>query len=124
MKNCQRIPSTLPFANLEATDYISDDMLRQGAPNEMGKSHYSDSTGQLDVGVWQCDVNRHEMNDCPYDEFVYLLEGHLDIIDEQGLVETYQAGDSFVMPRGANCTWDVKKPIRKIYVVLEPKLMP
>ena len=28
------------------------------------------------------------------------------------------AGDSFVMPRGCKCTWDVKEPVRKLYVVL------
>ena len=52
------------------------------------------------------------------DEFVYLLEGHIDVIDEDGGVETYKTGDSFVMPRGCTCTWDVKEPVRKLYVVL------
>ena len=27
-------------------------------------------------------------------------------------------GDSFMMPRGCKCTWDVKAPLRKLYVVL------
>ena len=119
MKNCLRVPSTLPFSGLEPTDYISEEMLVEGKPNEQGKSVFADTTGQMDVGVWQCEPNRHEMTDCPYDEFVYLLKGHLDIIDEDGNVETYKAGDSFVMPRGCNCTWDVKQAIKKIYVVLE-----
>ena len=40
------------------------------------------------------------------------------MIDDEGGVETYKAGDSFMMPRGCKCTWDVKEPVRKLYVVL------
>ena len=40
------------------------------------------------------------------------------MIDDEGGVETYKAGDSFMMPRGCTCTWDVKQPVRKLYVVL------
>lgn len=54
----------------------------------------------------------------PYDEFVYLLEGRVDVIDDAGAVETYKAGDSLMMPGGCKCTWDVKEPVRKLYVVL------
>jgi uncharacterized cupin superfamily protein len=54
----------------------------------------------------------------PYDEFVYLLEGHIDVIDDEGNVESYKTGDSFMMPRGCKCTWDVKEPVRNLYVVL------
>lgn len=41
------------------------------------------------------------------------------VIDAEGGVESFKAGDSFVMPRGFKCTWDVKEPVRKLYVVLK-----
>ncbi len=74
--------------------------------------------GQLDAGVWECAPNKHVYEAAPYDEFVYLLEGRIDVIDDQGAVETFTAGDSFILPRGCACTWDVKEPVRKLYVVL------
>ena len=119
MKNCVTVPTQPPFSDLEATDYISDDMVQQGDPQEMGKSVYTSECGKFDVGVWQCDNNVHQMSDCPYDEFVYLIEGELEITHEDGRSTTYQAGESFVMPKGTNCVWNVRKPIKKIYVVLE-----
>lgn len=115
---CVRLPTGGDVAGLEPTDYISPDMLQSGDPRERGRSFYADQTGQLDAGVWQCEPNRHLLEAAPYDEFVYLLEGRIDVIDDQGAVETYKAGDSFVMPRGCKCTWDVKEPVRKLYVVL------
>ncbi len=114
---CLRIP-TGAVPGLEPTDYIPADGLKSGEPNERGLSFYADQTGQLDAGVWECEPNKHVIEAAPYDEFVYLLEGHIDVIDEDGGVETYKAGDSFMMPRGCKCTWDVKAPVRKLYVVL------
>ena len=115
---CIRIPSSGAIAGLEPTDYIPPESLQSGDPRERGRSLYADQTGQLDAGVWECEPNRHVIEAAPYDEFVYLLQGRVDVEDDQGAIETFKAGDSFMMPRGCKCTWDVKEPVRKLYVVL------
>jgi uncharacterized cupin superfamily protein len=115
---CVRLPTGPDVPGLEPTDYISEEALQSGSPQERGRSFYADQTGQLDAGVWTCEPNRHVLDPSPYDEFVYLLEGHIDVIDDDGTTQSYKAGDSFVMPRGCKCTWDVKAPVRKLYVVL------
>jgi len=118
MSKCIRIPTKAPLEGLEPTDYIPPETVVSGTPNERGRSYYVDQTGQLDAGVWECEVNMHEIESAPYDELVYLLAGHIDVIDEDGNVDTFKAGDSFMMPRGCKCTWNVKEPVRKIYLVL------
>ena len=118
MSKCIRLPAKGPVSGLEPTDYIPPASVLSGEPRERGRSYYMDKTGQLDAGVWECEPNRHVIEAAPYDEFVYLLEGRIDVIADDGSVETYEAGDSFLMPRGAKCTWDVKAPVRKLYVVL------
>lgn len=118
MSKCIRLPTDGPVTGLEPTDYIPPESVQSGEPRERGRSFYADRTGQLDAGVWECEPNRHAIDGAPYDEFVYLLEGRVDVIDNEGNTETYKAGDSFVMPRGCKCIWDVKEPVRKLYVVL------
>ena len=115
---CTRLPTGGAIAGLEPTDYIPPETLQSGDPRERGLSFYADQTGQLDAGVWECEPNRHVIEAAPYDEFVYLLQGRIDVIDAEGGVESFKAGDSFVMPRGCKCTWDVKEAVRKLYVVL------
>ncbi len=115
---CIRLPTAGAIQGLEPTDYIPPETVQSGDPRERGKSFYADQTGQLDAGVWECEPNRHVIEAAPYDEFVYLLQGHIDVIDDDGGVQTFKAGDSFLMPRGCQCTWDVKEPVRKLYVVL------
>ena len=115
---CIRVPTGPSVAGMKPTDYIPPESLESGDPQERGRSYYADQTGQLDAGVWACEPNRHVIDAAPYDEFVYLMEGRVDVIDDQGKVDTYKAGDSFIMPRGCKCTWDVKEAVRKLYVVL------
>ena len=115
---CIRIPTSGTIPGLEPTDYIAPDTIKSGDPKERGKSLYADQTGQLDAGVWECEPNSHVIEGAPYDEFVYLIDGRIDITDDEGKTETFKAGDSFMMPRGCHCTWDVKEPVRKLYVVL------
>ena len=117
-KKCIRLPTNGAPSGLEPTDYIPLDTVQSGDPKERGRSFYADQTGQLDAGVWECEPNKHVIEAAPYDEFVYLLKGRIDVIDDEGGVETYEAGDSFMMPRGCKCTWDVKEPVQKLYVVL------
>ena len=115
---CIRIPTHDPFDGLEPTDYIPREAVQSGDPRERGRSYYKDQTQQLDAGVWECEPHQHIIESAPYDEFVYLLEGCINIIDAEGNVETFRAGDSFFMPRGCHCIWDVKEAVRKLYVVL------
>ena len=117
MSKTTRIP-TSEVPGLEPTDYIPPDGLRSGTPNERGRSFYADQTGQFDAGYWECEVNTHHLEASPYDEFVYLLDGHIDVHHDDGSVESYKKGDSFIMPRDCQCTWEVKEPVRKLYVVL------
>lgn len=117
-KTCIRLPTDGATSGLKPTDYIPLETVQSGDPKERGRSFYADQTGQLDAGVWECEPNKHLIEAAPYDEFVYLLKGQVDIIDAEGQVETYRAGDSFIMPRGCRCTWDIKEPVQKLYVVL------
>ncbi len=115
---CVRVPTQGAIPGLAPTDYIPPESVQSGDPQERGQSLYLDQTGQLDAGVWECEVNKHVIEAAPYDEFVYLIQGRIDVTDDEGGVDSFKAGDSFVMPRGCKCTWDVKEPVRKLYVVL------
>ena len=114
-KKCIRIP-TGPVNGLQPTEFISVDALESGEPRERGSSFCAGRTSQLDAGVWECEPNRHRV-DMPIDEFVYLLAGRIDVIAEDGGTEVYKTGDSFMVPRGCRCIWDVKEPVRMLFVV-------
>ena len=68
----------------------------------MGSSRYSKITLRL--------------SDWPVDEFMYFLEGQVEITNEDGSSKIYGAGDAIVMPKGFNGIWRQLTPIKKINI--------
>ena len=46
----------------------------------------------------------------PYDEFVLVLEGEVTLTNVDGGAQTYQQGETFLVPKGWMGTWDM--PVR------------
>jgi len=41
------------------------------------------------------------------------------LTDADGNVETYRAGDSFLIPSGFSGSWETIEPVRKFFVIYE-----
>lgn len=63
---------------------------------------------------WSCEVSRFEWE---YDsnETCYLFEGKVTVETESGTVEI-KDGDLVTFPKGLKCVWDVKEPVRKVFM--------
>lgn len=63
---------------------------------------------------WGCDVSKFDW-EYGSDETAYIIEGEVDVTNEEGKVTTIKAGELVTFPAGMKCVWDVKKPIKKVY---------
>lgn len=72
---------------------------------------------RLLVGVAGYEKMELELKDYPADEFMYFLEGEVDITDARGVTQHIKAGDAIVIPRGFNGRWRQRGPLRKIAVM-------
>ena len=63
--------------------------------------------------IWQCEASTF---DWAYteQETCLLLEGEVTVRDENDSVN-FGAGDMVIFPEGLECTWQVKKPVKKHY---------
>lgn len=52
-----------------------------------------------------------------YDEFVLVLEGEVTLTPTGGEGQTYQVGDSFLVPKGWTGTWDMPFKFRELIIV-------
>lgn len=68
--------------------------------------------------VWERGVSRFAWK---YDETerCYLIDGQVRIETADGNIEI-EAGDFVTFPAGLECTWDIRKPVRKHYTFDEP----
>ncbi len=48
-------------------------------------------------------------------EQCYILEGRASVKPDKGEEAEFGAGDFVTFPEGMNCTWEIKKKIRKHY---------
>jgi uncharacterized cupin superfamily protein len=64
--------------------------------------------------IWEKEVSRF---DWTYDdkETCYILEGDVTVKPENGEAVQFAAGDLVIFPKGLNCVWDIKSPVKKHY---------
>ena len=85
-------------------------------PKAGGLTSFTSSDGKLDIGLSRYLKVTLQLVDWPVDEFMYFLEGQVEITDESGTSRIYGPGDAIVMPKGFNGTWRQLSPIKKINI--------
>lgn len=86
-----------------------------GEPVANNWTYFEHPSGNFKAGIWTCTAG--SWTHChPKLEFCYIVEGSVKIIEEEGPTHVYNAGDSFVVPKGTPVTWVVETFAKKIFV--------
>jgi len=48
-----------------------------------------------------------------------VISGSVTITNSDGHSETFTAGDSFFIAKGAKCIWQIEETLRKFYMIVE-----
>ena len=79
---------------------------------------------ELFVGAYQAKAAKLTLEDYPYDEFMYLLSGKIEIIDQDGSQEVFFPGQALVLKKGFTGTFEMIGNVRKIAIVSGEKYSP
>lgn len=85
-------------------------------PQHGGISSFTSADNNFQVGLAEYTQVTLKLTDWYANEFMYFLEGQVEITDEQGQSKIYGPGDALVMPKGFNGTWRQLSAIKKIHV--------
>ena len=110
-----------PGGKLDAWEEIPASALIAGQPVQRGHNYFTDPSGQLTAGVWDCTPMTTKMEPYSVNEFMLVLEGAVTIVDRNGNEETVTAGEAFIIPKGLVCSWKQTGYIRKFYVIFDDK---
>ncbi len=92
------------------------DRVVEGDPHHDTVSHFTSPDGSLMTGTWTSTPGKwHAFTE--RDEFCTILSGHVELIHEDGTVETFRAGDAFLIPNGFRGFWNVIETTTKHYVI-------
>jgi hypothetical protein len=106
-----------PATGLQVWDPVDPEIVASGSPVQRGHTFFSSAGGRFSAGVWDCTPYEELRGPYSVDEFMVLLEGSLDIENEDGSTQTFRAGDGFVIPKGAILRWKQSEYLRKFWVI-------
>lgn len=89
-----------------------------GDPITNAWKYFVHPSGQMNVGIWDCQAGQWEIESHPNNELCVILEGEVNVTDETGASHDFKPGDAFVLPEGMKAVWTVKKYVKKIFVVV------
>jgi uncharacterized cupin superfamily protein len=75
------------------------------------------SDGSIETGIWECETGTFPSGFDNYGEMIYIVQGEMVCTPDGGEPFTLSEGDSCTFPKGWTGTWEVKRPIRKLYTV-------
>jgi uncharacterized protein len=87
--------------------------------NPFRREFYSDGTGRLKCGIWECNAGSVELRDYAADRVCFILRGTLRLTDRQNHSEVFGAGECLVIPRGFNGVWSQSDDFAMTYVLID-----
>nr|WP_298414471.1 cupin domain-containing protein [uncultured Halomonas sp.] len=92
------------------------DRVVEGDPQHETNLRFESPDGALIAGTWTSTPGKwHAFTQ--RDEFCYILSGHCKLIGEDGKVQTFHAGDAFLIPNGFRGYWEIIETTTKHFVI-------
>jgi uncharacterized cupin superfamily protein len=102
---------------LEKCSVVPVEAILSGFADEMGDVHFESADGSIVVGTWQSTPYAEMLSYPDAVEYSVILSGKVAITSPDGSVQTFQAGESYVLPKGVEVRFEVLETMRKVYVL-------
>jgi uncharacterized cupin superfamily protein len=73
---------------------------------------------RFSFGLWKRDVQQRHF-ERPYHEVAYILEGEVEVTDDDGEVHVAGPGDILITPKGSTGYWRNLTPVKKVWGIYE-----
>lgn len=81
-----------------------------------GDETYYSKDGSFGVGIWESKPGSQTYTELPYDELMFVLDGHVIMTDTDGNSQTFGPGEGLILPKGYSGTLTVPEGgARKIW---------
>jgi uncharacterized cupin superfamily protein len=73
---------------------------------------------RFSFGLWQRDAQRRHF-ERPYHEVAYIIEGQVEVTDDEGELFVAGPGDILITPKGSKGFWKNLTPVKKVWGIYE-----
>jgi len=105
--------SGLSKMSLDPADFQSD------LPEQYVHEYFGDEDVGLSVGVWTTTSMQEAFGPYPGDEFMWILEGRVAMVNADGAEVPVEPGQSFCIRNGIPISWKQRGFLRKFYITYD-----
>ena len=113
------LPDGHPERGMGPSNMVSTDAFTTDDHTETIHTFFEKADGSVTSGVWECAPCLEEIDAYPVTEMMTVISGSLNLTDAHGKKDTFTAGDTFLIPKGAKITWEITETLRKFYMIVE-----
>jgi uncharacterized cupin superfamily protein len=73
---------------------------------------------RFSFGLWRRDAQQRHF-ERPYHEVAYIIEGEVEVTDDEGEVHVAGPGDILITPKGSTGFWRNLTPVKKVWGIYE-----
>lgn len=114
-----RLRPDVAVAAMKPSNFTNPDDFTTGDRTELIDMHFATGDEKVLVGVWECAPCREQIDSYPAHELMSVISGSVTVTDEEGNAQTFTAGDTFFIPRGTRCVWEITATLRKMFMIAE-----
>lgn len=107
-------------AELVASGAPSSELLTTPVPSCRNHTDHGSQDGEFVCGIWDSTPYARRAMRYRHYELMHLLDGEVTFVDAAGAAGTFSRGDIFLVRQGAECSWDSKVYVRKVYAIWRP----
>lgn len=121
MTDVQTIPTgDAAAAAMSPCAYVTPESLREGDPRERDLNHLSSADEKFSVGSWTAEPYSEFIESYPGDEYARVLDGSVTLTGDDGVAQTFTAGDAYTMPIGWRGEFRVTETLTKQFALYIP----
>lgn len=105
---------------LKLSGTLAAELLLTPAPVCRNYTDYRSPDEQFTCGTWDSTPYHRTAMSYRHYELMQLLEGSVTFVDETGRGATFSCGDIFLVEQGAQCSWESREQVAKVYAIFRP----
>ena len=117
-------PAKISVIRWPATQLVNPVVGKPSRPIS-GDTHYQTMNmfegmnGKVSSGTWKASAGSFASHIVGYMEFCYIVEGDCRLVDPDGTVHHFTAGEHCILPDGWTGHWEVDNSVTKVYVIVK-----
>lgn len=96
------------------------ELLVSSTPSCRSHADHRSADSVFSCGVWDSTPYHRRAMVYRHHELMYLIEGSVTFVDETGRSGTFSKGDIFLVEQGAQCSWDSREQVAKVFAIYRP----